>query len=74
MTELRFHKDLYRGEAVDAAAKALAKYATLELVEEKSAWIVRVTGKTPERELRVARELGNWALGATIRDRAATPT
>ena len=34
MRELRFHRELYRGEAVDAAAKLYAPYASLELAEE----------------------------------------
>ena len=74
MIELRFHKDLYRGEAVDVAAKTFAKYAKLDLVEEREAWLVRVTAAKPEREKRIARELANWALGATIRDRTPATT
>jgi hypothetical protein len=71
VTELRFAKDLYRGEAVDAAAKTFARFAVLELAEEPATWIVRVTASRPEREKMIARELANWALGATIRDRAS---
>ncbi len=71
MIELRFHRELYRGEAVDQAAKTLGPYATLELVEEPTHWVVRVTGSSPAREKRVARELGNHALGLTVRARLA---
>lgn len=67
MRELRFHRELYRGEAVDAAAKLYTPYAQIELLEEPSHWVVRVTAASPVRELRVARELANHALGATVR-------
>lgn len=69
MRELRFHRELYRGEAIDAAAKVYAPYASIELVEEPSHWVVRVSAASVGRETKVARELANHALGATIRDR-----
>lgn len=69
MTELRFHRDVYRGEAVDAATKVYEKFATLTLREDDQHWVVDVAGKTPGRERRVAGELANYALGLTIRDR-----
>jgi hypothetical protein len=71
MRELRLHRELYRGEAVDAAAKLYAPYARIELAEEPTHWIVRVSASTSAREVRVARELANHALGTTIRDRGA---
>ena len=68
MIELRFHRDLYRGESVDAAAKALAPYATaVDRAEEPTHWILRVTASSPERERRVAGEISNRALGITVR-------
>ncbi|MBN8610654.1 MAG: HxsD-like protein [Deltaproteobacteria bacterium] len=69
MRELRLHRELYRGEAVDAAAKVYAPYASIELIDDPTHWIVRVTSSTPAREVRVARELANHALGTSIRDR-----
>jgi hypothetical protein len=69
MRELRLHRELYRGEAVDAAAKIYAPYASIELIDDPTHWVVRVTSSTPAREQRVARELANHALGTTIRDR-----
>lgn len=69
MRELRFHRELYRGEAVDAAAKVYAPYARIELAEEPTHWLVRVSAKSPAREAQVARELANHALGATVRER-----
>ena len=71
MIELRFHRDLYRGESVDAAAKTLAPYATtIDRAEEPSHWVLRVTAATPERERRVAGEIANRALGITVRGAA----
>jgi hypothetical protein len=69
VTELRFHKKLYPGEQVDAAAKALASYATLDRAEEPDHWVLRVTATSPERERRVAGELANRALGLTVQGR-----
>jgi hypothetical protein len=65
--ELRLHRELYRGECVDEAMKALAAYASLERAEEPAHWVVRVTAAGPERERRVAGELANRALGLTVR-------
>ena len=69
MRELRLHRELYRGEAIDAAARLYAPYAQIELAEEPTHWVVRVSAASPARETRVARELANHALGVTIRDR-----
>jgi hypothetical protein len=66
--ELRFHRDLYRGESVDAAAQALTPFATgIERAEEPAHWVLRVTAATPDRERRVAGEIANRALGITVR-------
>ncbi len=67
MIALRLHRDLYPGECVDEAARALEGYASLERVEEASHWVVRVTASSAERERRVAGELGNRALGLAVR-------
>ncbi len=72
MTVLRLHRDLYRGTAVDEAAKAFAGYAKLELVEDPSHWVVKIAAATPERERRIAGELGNWSLGLTVKARGAS--
>jgi hypothetical protein len=65
---LRFHRDLYRGESVDAAAKALESYATsIERAEEPAHWVLHVTAATPDRERRIAGEIANRALGITVR-------
>jgi hypothetical protein len=66
VTELRFHRSLYRGQAVVEATKVYAKLATCEELEDAEHWIVRVSATSPARELRVVRELANYALGLTI--------
>lgn len=69
MTELRLHRDLYAGTAVDAALKIYARFASFERLEEATHWVVRITSKSVARETQVARELANYALGTTIRER-----
>ncbi len=71
MRELRFPKDVYLGEQVDAAIKTYDAFATIETLETDSAWVVRISASSRARERRVAGELGNHALGATIRHRKA---
>jgi hypothetical protein len=71
VTEVRFHRDLYRGECVDEATKALAAYAAFECAEESAHWVVRVSAATAERERRVVGELANRALGLTVRKAGA---
>lgn len=66
MIRLRFHREVYSGEAVDEAVKRLARFATMQLEEEADHWVVRVTAKSPGKERRVAGELANWALGITV--------
>jgi len=71
VTELRFHRALYRGEAVDEAIKTFDRYATLGRAEEDDYWVVRIEAASEARERRVADELSNFALGLTIRSRSA---
>ncbi|MEM9073846.1 MAG: HxsD-like protein [Myxococcota bacterium] len=66
MIEVRFHQGLYAGEAVDAAVSTLRAYGTLAQKEEGSYWVVAVEASTPERTLRLSRELMNYALGLTV--------
>lgn len=72
MIELRFHRELYRGTAIDEALKVFATYAEFEQAEEPTHWIVRVRAKDEAREKRIARELGNYALGLTIKSAEAS--
>ena len=73
MKELRLHRDVYRGTAVDEAIKVFASYATFELASDASHWTVRIAGKSPARERGVAGELANYALGLTIKDGRKAP-
>lgn len=69
MRELRFHRELYRGEHVDQAIKLYDRFAAIERAEEDAHWVVRVAASTPARERQVADELANFALGLTIQGR-----
>ena len=66
MIALSFHKELYHGPAIDEAVKAFARVAVCELVEEEHRFLVNVTANKPEKELVVAKELDNFALGLSI--------
>ncbi|HEY3820997.1 MAG TPA: HxsD-like protein [Polyangiaceae bacterium] len=69
MTPLRLHREIYRGNAVDEALGVFASYGTFERREEAAYWVVEITARTPERERRIAGELGNYALGLTTKGR-----
>lgn len=73
MKELRFHRDLYPGEAVDAAIRTFEPWARVEREASPSHWIVRITARSPAAERRVAGELANFALGLTVREGPRTP-
>jgi hypothetical protein len=65
--ELRFHRGIYQGTAVDEAVKTYASYGRFELREEPEHWIVAIEGASEARERRLAGELANYALGLTVR-------
>ena len=67
MIERRFHRDLYPPTAIEGAVKVYARFARFEVVEAGDYQVVRVTGKSAERERKIALELGNYALGLTRR-------
>jgi hypothetical protein len=69
VTELRFHRDLYREAAVEKAVASLASYATFERADEATHFVVRITAASPVRERRIAGEVSNFALGLTVNDR-----
>jgi hypothetical protein len=69
VTTLRFHRAVYSGPAVDEAVKVFAAYATFALREESEHWVVDLDGGARERE--IAGELGNYALGLTVKNRGA---
>lgn len=69
MRELRFHREIYQGEQVDAALKLYERFGRLEQAEEGEHFVVRIEAKTSGRERRLAGELMNYALGLTLRAR-----
>lgn len=68
MIELRFHRELYAGEAIDAAIQAFAQVARCEREAAADAWIVRLEPLYPKHARRIVGEFGNYALAQT-RDR-----
>ncbi len=66
--DLRFHRSLYAGPAVDEAVKVFAAHGEFHLSEETDAWIVKLRALKPgpARTRRLARELANYALGLTV--------
>ncbi len=70
MKELRFHRALYRDEAVDAAVQTFEGWADVVRTQSPTHWIVQISGRSAALERRVAGELGNFALGLTVRDGA----
>ncbi len=69
MTELSFHRDLYTEAAVRDAVSRYATYAEIACAEGPDGLRVSISNAKPEREQRIARELANFALGLTIRQR-----
>jgi len=67
MRELRLHRDIYDGAAVDEAIAVFTPYARIERSEEEEAWLIQINAERPELERRIEGELGNYALGLTIR-------
>jgi hypothetical protein len=67
LIELRFHREIYRGTSIDEAVKVFASYATFKLQEEAQHWVVQVEASAKDRERRIAGELGNYALGLTVK-------
>jgi hypothetical protein len=66
MIELRFHRELYAGTAIDAAMGRLAAYGAFEREEDGAYFVVRVTARDDARARKVAGELANFALGLTV--------
>lgn len=69
MKELRFHRALYRGEAIDEALKIFDRFARFEQAEDGDYWVVRLESGSAARERKIADELANYALGLTLRQR-----
>jgi hypothetical protein len=69
MIELRFRRDLYADDAVEAAVEAFRPHATVESERRDEHVLVRVhapDGAEASVEPSLAGELANWALGATV--------
>ena len=69
MTALRLQRDLYDGAALGEALTVFAPHGTFERRDQPSHFVVEITAATPERERRIAGELGNYALGLTVKGR-----
>ncbi len=69
---LRFHKTVYAGESVDEAVKTFERFASFSLTDDDAHFIVTFEAKRPELEKRIAGELGNFALGLTVKRRGET--
>ncbi|MEM7155413.1 MAG: HxsD-like protein [Myxococcota bacterium] len=72
MKELRFHRDLYPGTALDAAINTYASWAEIQREESKTHWIVKISAGSTAAERQIAGELANYALGLTVREGAPT--
>jgi hypothetical protein len=67
---LRFHREVYAGPCVDEAVKLFAAHARFELREEAEHWVVELAADGGDaRERMIAGELGNYALGLTVKKR-----
>lgn len=66
MTELRFHREVYVGEAIDEAVKTWSNFADFELSETEAHWVVKVTPKHEAAAARIIGEFGNYVLGLTV--------
>jgi hypothetical protein len=66
VTELRFPRSVYVGEAVDEAVKTWSRFAEFELSETPEHWIVKVTPKHEAAARQIVGEFGNFVLGLTV--------
>jgi hypothetical protein len=74
MKELRFHRELYPGEAVDTAVETFEPWARITRESSPTHWIVRIAAGSVAAERRIAGELSNFALGLTVRGGTAQPS
>jgi hypothetical protein len=66
VTELRFHREIYAGEAIDEAVKTWSRFADFELSESDQHWVVKLTPKHESAAARIIGEFGNYVLGLTV--------
>ena len=70
--DLRFHRDLYAGPAIDEAVKVFARFGEFHLTEAPDAWCLRMRALRPAQTKKLAHELANYALGLTVQRGGAT--
>lgn len=68
---LRLHRGLYGGAAIDEAIALYAGHAKIERRDDGEHVVVSVESERAGRAAKVARELGNYALGLTIQSHKA---
>ncbi|PRQ05198.1 HxsD-like protein [Enhygromyxa salina] len=66
MTELRFDREVYAGEAIDEAVKTWSRFADFALSETEAHWVVQVTPKHEAAARQIVGEFGNFVLGLTV--------
>jgi hypothetical protein len=66
VTELRFCREVYAGEAVDEAVKTWSRFADFALSETDEHWVVQVTPKHEAAARQIIGEFGNFVLGLTV--------
>lgn len=66
MSELRFSREVYSGEAVDEAVKTWSRFAEFELSETEDHWVVQVVPKHEAAAAQIVGEFGNYVLGLTV--------
>lgn len=69
MSELRLHRSLYAGAAIDSAVELYAGHAAIARADDGEHVVLTITSERAGRADRVARELGNYALGLTVQAR-----
>ncbi len=74
MTELRFVRSVYVGEAIDEAVKTWSNFADFELTETEGDWVVKVTPKHASAARQIVGEFGNYVLGLTVDRGGVTST
>lgn len=72
MPELRFHRSLYPPEVVTAAAAAFGQLARITVQENEHDTKLRLEDVHPHFEGRLADELANYVLQATVQGRRGT--
>lgn len=73
MIELRFNPELYASSAVEEAVSVYADFGSFHVDQQVDAYVVRIeapAGDDAHSEQALADEFANYALGATVEQRA----